>query len=109
MTLRDAILDDATMLVSQNEFGELIEYNGREIEAIVFRESLSVLAEDGDTVLPSWEIHVANSSTLGISSTELDVGSDVLVFPPREGQDPEEKTIVRLVGHDHGMLILECR
>lgn len=121
MTLRAAIATDAyTVFTSTDEFAEAITYYphqyygesaraSRSINAVVFREAIQVFAEDGDTVLPVWQIHVANDSTYGISSDELDLGGDQLEFPPRDGKTAEKKTITRLLTQDHGMLVLECR
>ena len=75
----------------------------------VFRDALGVLAEDGDTVLPTFEIHVKNDSTLGISSEELNLGGDSIEFAMRVGQAKARRSITRLISHDEGMLILECR
>lgn len=121
MTLRAAIATDAyTVFTSTDEFAEAITYHphryygdaardSRSINAVVFREQIQVLAEDGDTVLPVYQIHVANDSTYGISSDELDLGGDQLEFPPRDGKTAERKTITQLLTQDHGMLVLECR
>ena len=138
MTLVERILSDAnTVFLRQNHFAEeLVYYRGygltadstewtadsseitadatlgsdaRTINGIVRRDQLAVVSEDGDTVLPVWHVWVANDSTDGIASSELDLGGDQLVFPPRYGQDEATKRITRLLAHDSGMLLLECR
>jgi hypothetical protein len=121
MTLHDLIAADAvTVFTSTDDFAEVITYyphrhygeaarDPRSINAIVFREQIQVLTQDGDTVAPVWQIHVANNVATGISSEELDLGGDQLEFPPRDGKPAETRTVTQLVGQDHGMLILECR
>lgn len=121
MTLHDLIAADAvTVFTSTDDFAEVITYyphryygeaarDPRSIKAVVFREQIQLLTQDGDTVAPVWQIHVANHVTLGISSEELDLGGDQLKFPPRDGKPAETRTVTQLVGQDHGMLILECR
>jgi hypothetical protein len=121
MSLRDAIADDAmTVFLNTGEFAELVTYHPhrfygeserspRVISAIVIREQVELLSEDVVTNAPMFEIHVANSSTLGISSEEIDTGGDQIEFPPRDGKPPERRSITRLTGQDNGMLILECR
>ena len=116
MTLRQAIEDDAaTVFCNVDDFAEAVAYVPRygpcrSINGVVFREQMSAVTQDGGaTILPVWEIHVANSSTLGISSIELNLGGDQLEFPPRDGQTKQRKTITQLITQDHGMLVLECR
>jgi len=122
MTLRDAIADDAAaVFLDTAAFAEEVTYcprlfqqgdtrPDRTINAVVMRETMANVAEDGGaTVLPVFEVHVANSATLGISSTELDTGGDQIEFAARDGMDATKRSIVRLVTQDHGMLVLECR
>ena len=127
------IADDAALFTSVEDFGEVItfrrkltadttHYTGDDeeltgdlitldapIDAVVIRDEITVVSEDGDTVLPIWEVHVANNALLGISSTELNLGGDTLSFPPRDGMPAETKTVIRLTSQDHGMLVLQCR
>lgn len=122
MALSDAIESDASLVfTSTSDFAEAVTYkprlqNGdtraatRSINAVVFRESLLGVTEDGgETVSPMFEVHVCNSSTLGISSTELDCGGDKISFPVRDGMTASDRAIVRLITIDEGMLVLECR
>lgn len=121
MTLRDMITDDATaVFLNTDEFAESVTYyphrypgtalrSNRTITAVVIREQIQAITQDGSqTVLPRWEVHVANDSTAGISSDEIDLGGDQIGFPPRDGQTAERRSIVRLVTQDSGMLVLEC-
>lgn len=122
MTLRDTISADATLVFcNTNDFAESVTYiprlqtgdaraSTRAIDAVVFREQLQTVSEDGgETVAPYFEVHVANDSTDGISSTELDCGGDKISFPARDGMAATDRAVARLIGQDHGMLILECR
>jgi hypothetical protein len=122
MTLRDAINNDAQLVfLNTDEFAETVTYHPRlfaggdsrptrSIKAVVFRETMATVTEDGGTtLLPMFEVHVENDSTLGISSTELDTGGDQLEFAARDGVAATKRTITRVVTQDHGMLVLECR
>ena len=135
MTLHDMIQSDAeTVFCNVNDFAEVVTYYSRNtqsyvvggavvgsayvglsaattraINAVVFRESIAVFSEDGDTVLPVFEVHVNNDSTLGIASDELNLGGDQIGFGVRVNQSAERRSITRLKDHDEGMLVLECR
>ena len=115
MTLHDTIIEDANkVFANPQDFAESIVYykrNGRsrKINAVVIREALAILPEDGDTVTPVFEIHVANDIVEGISSEELNLGGDMIAFAVRVGQAVERREIIRLLGHDEGMLYLQCR
>lgn len=120
MTLRQAIIDDAeAVFTSTDDFAEVVTYKphrfygealraDREINAVVIRNQITVITEDGDTVAAQWEVHVINDSTTGISSEELDLGGDMIELPPRDGKDAEARSITRLISQDLGMLVVEC-
>jgi hypothetical protein len=115
MSLHDTIIEDAKkVFANPQDFAESIVYhkrNGRTrpINAVVIREALGILPEDGDVVYPMFEIHVANDPSEGIASDELNLGGDQLEFPDRVGQPPKRHSILKLLSHDEGMLVLECR
>jgi hypothetical protein len=121
MTLRDAITADAaTVFCNVSDFAEAVVYHphrfvtdslrpSRTINAVVIREQVAAYQNDVETILPVFEVHVANDAVTGISSEELDTGGDQIEFPARDGQTAERRTIVRLTTQDHGMLVLECR
>lgn len=121
MSLRSAIAGDAaTVFLKANDFAETVLYvphqfvgtayrANRSILAIVERETVDVLSQDGEHAIPQCTIYVANSSTSGISSAEIDVGLDAVELPEREGEIAVRRTIVRMQEHDNGMLILQCR
>jgi hypothetical protein len=115
MTLHDMIqADSLSVFANKDDFAEPVVYykrtgKARSINAIIVRDALSILPEDGDTVTPVFEIHVANDVTLGIASDELDLGGDSIAFAVRIGERPTRRTILKLLAHDEGMLQLECR
>lgn len=117
MTLRDTLTDDASsVFLNTDEFAESVTYKPRgsvttrPIRAVVEREQLATVNEDGgETVAPMFIVHVANDSTLGISSDELDTGGDKISLPVRDGMTASYRAITRLISQDNGMLVLECR
>ncbi len=121
MTLKDQLLIDASaVFCNADDFAESVVYHphrffgeearaARTITAVVIRPQVQVLTEDGEGVLPLFEIHVANSNEIGISSDEIDVGKDEIELPVRDGKDPERRTITRLIDHDQGMLQIQCQ
>ena len=115
MTLHDLIQSDAiNVFANANDFAEPVTYykktgKARAINAVVVRDALAILPEDGDTVTPVFEIHVANDIVEGISSEELNLGGDMIAFAVRVGQAVQRRTITKLLAHDEGMLTLECR
>lgn len=122
MTLRDTIAEDAaTVFCNADDFAEIVTYyphryfgeesrENRVIIAVVEREQLQSFSEDaGESVTPIFRVHVANSSTLGISSDEIDLGGDKIGLPPRDGKTAVIKSITQLLTQDNGMLVLQCQ
>lgn len=115
MTLHDMIRSDSVdVFCNPDDFAESVVYykrNGlsRTINAVVVREAFAINPEDGDTITPVFEVHVANDASTGIASDELNIGGDMLAFAVRVGKAVERRSIVRLMSHDEGMLVLECR
>lgn len=115
MTLHDMIKADADVVFcNANDFAEPVLYykragSARTIQAVVIREALSVLSEDGDNVIPMFEVHVANDPAKGITSDELNLGGDSIEFAIRVGGPKTRRSIMKLLSHDEGMLVLECR
>lgn len=122
MTLASSIQSDATTVFLQtDDFAETVTYHahqgmgasapfGRSISANVVREAAAELGDGGEPViLPTWTITVANNSTDGISSDELDVGGDQIAIAPRVGETAVRKSIIRLISHDAGMVVVEVR
>jgi len=120
MTVRAQIATDAsTVFLSTDEFAESITYHpykfqgdtlraDRTIKAVVIREQIAPLSADSNTAAPVYRVSVANDTTLGINSDELDLGKDALTFPPRDNKTAVRHTITDLLSQDHGMLTLEC-
>jgi len=121
MSLNDLVKDDASaVFMAAGGWRESATYKpklysvgdtraNRSINIIIDRQEITVLSEDQQVPAPVWQIEVVNDSTLGISSDEIDLGGDVLSFPPRVGEAAQDFTVTRLLAHDHGMLSLECR
>ena len=106
--------DAVAVFCNPDDFAESVVYykrNGlsRTINAVVVREAFAINPEDGDTITPVFEVFVANDSTKGIASDEINIGGDMLAFAVRVGKAVERRSIVRLMSHDEGMLVLECR
>ena len=64
---------------------------------------------DEVTVLPVYRVSVANDATTGIASSEIDVGSDYIDLPPRDGKTAARVTITQLLEQDPAMLVLQCQ
>ena len=115
MTLHDMIQADASaVFCNTNDFAETATYRprsgiSRSVRVVIIRDALALVPEDGDTVTPVSEIHVSTTGTYGITSEELDIGGDAIEFEYRLGREARPRTITRLLGHDEGMLVLECR
>ncbi len=115
MSLHDTIIEDAKkVFANPQDFAESIVYykrNGRsrKINAVVEREDSLQLPKASDLVTPLFRVRAPNDEAEGIASDELDLGGDQIGLSPRVGEPAERRSIVRLVEHDEGMLVLECR
>jgi hypothetical protein len=116
MTLHDVIQSDGVQVFCNlSDFAEEVTYVKRDggervVRAVVDRQSYAGVNEDGGSyVLPIFEIHVANNAENGITSEELNLGGDFFLFADRIGREVDRRSITRLVSHDEGMLVLECR
>lgn len=111
MTLKETIIQDSTtVFLNEDDFAESIEYHPRSggtrtILAIVNRAPPALMDSAGNVLSVSVTLFVANSSTDGINSREIDTGGDQISLPARINR-PESKrySIVRVLEHDHGML-----
>jgi hypothetical protein len=106
--------DALSVFCNVNDFAELVTYyprsgSQREINAVVNRDAIALIPEDGDAVTCVFEVSVVNSRTTGISSIEIDTGGDMISFSPRVGEPVSRRSITRILSHDEGMLVLECR
>lgn len=120
MTLAARIVTDAgNVFLNSDHFAETVTYyphrfhtdavrQPREIKAVVVRNQVSVFNPD-EQIMTEFEVRVANSSTTGISSSELDTGGDKISLPSRVGDTAEKRSIQYVTEHDDGMLVLICR
>lgn len=119
MTLADRIVSDAeNVFLNSDHFAETVTYyphryrnairDPRQIKAVVIRNQVSSFNAD-EQIITEFEVRVANNSTTGISSSELDTGGDQIEFPARVGETPTKRSIQYLTEHDEGMLVLICR
>lgn len=120
MSLAERIVTDAAnVFLNSDHFAETVTYyphrfhtaavrEPRSIKAVVIRNQVSVFNPD-EQILTEFEVRVANNSTTGISSAELDTGGDQIALAPRIGETPVKKSVQYLTEHDEGMLVLICR
>jgi hypothetical protein len=120
MGVKDSLLRDAkTFLFDTNTFAEQVVYyphtdygqtpTSRTINAMVVRNQIVAYdADGGQSVVPSFDVYVANDSVAGISTTEVNTGGDQISFPVREGKSAEKRTVVHLVEQDLGVIMLTC-
>lgn len=115
MTLHDVIKSDSRLVFcNRSDFAECVTYINRDgerrcIDAVIERQSLQTLPEYGGSVTPVFMVYVANTTTRGITSDELNLGGDSIEMAIRVGEAVSERTIVQLMEHDEGVLVLECR
>ncbi len=112
MSLKDSLVSDMTgVFLNTDDFAEEVIYTNvdgeqRTIKAMVFRDPVQ---NDLNVPQPKLRIIVANDSTSGISSDELDTGGDTITVAYRKGEDAQEFGISRSPtgGEDEGGLKLE--
>jgi len=81
----------------------------REIEALISRQPVDDLGDMPVGTSPRLLINVRNDSTYGISSSEIDLGKDLVSLPVRLGEVAQEWKISKLISQDAGMMVLELR
>jgi hypothetical protein len=92
-----------------DQFGESIVYvpssgGSRPITAIIERDPPAILNAAGNTVLPSFTVRVYNSCRSGISSKELNSGTDQLKFVRKIGDvQPATFSVMHLISSDAGV------
>lgn len=91
------------------QFGETVGYYNRagdpvrNVTAMVER-NVEIVSEAG-VVGQATIIRVRDSSSLGISSTEIDTGGDKVSFALRVGETPaQSKSIVRVMSTENGLV-----
>jgi hypothetical protein len=118
MSLAERIVTDAAgVFLNSDHFAEEVTYyphrfgtpaTPRAIKAIVIRNQLSTFGPD-EQIVPEFEVRVANNSTTGISSEELNTGGDRIGLAVRIGETATKRSVQLLSEHDEGMLVLICR
>jgi len=118
MTLAARIISDAgNVFLNSDHFAEDVTYyphrfgvaaTPRSIKAVVVRNQVATFNPD-EQIVPEFEVRVANDSTTGISSSELNTGGDMIKFSARVGETEQKRTVQYLTEHDEGMLVLICR
>ena len=103
---------EGTDSVFLDAFGESIVYKPagggeREIVAIVDRNPNINNAPHGISLAMS--ITIANNSTTGISSSEVDTGGDKVTLAVREGETAQDRLIKSITSQDCNMMTLEIR
>jgi len=94
--------------------GETVVYmpsggGSRSIVAIIDREGAAAMPAGGYGNSPLTHITVANNSTIGISSAEINTGKDKVELALRRGKLPQARIITKIISQDAGMLTLEVR
>ena len=97
-----------------DEFGEDVTYlpeggGSRSIVGIVVRKQPAAIDGASGAVSPMITVMVANDSTKGIGSEEIDTGGDKLAICPRIGKAAQQRRITKMTLQDHGMLRIEVR
>jgi len=110
--LYDILADTAADFLT--EFGEQIEYlpaggGSRSIKAIVDREPPAELDGMPGAHATRTTITVANNSTTGISSSEINLGGDKVEVSVRINETARQKRITGIISQDNGMMTLEVR
>jgi len=95
-------------------FGESVTYypragGSRSITAIVNRERPETVDGAPHGSAPLLIIEVANDSTTGISSDEIDLGGDKVKLAVRIGKTTQQRVIRKILSQDEGMMKLELR
>jgi hypothetical protein len=118
MTLAARIVTDAgSVFLNSDHFAEEVTYypqrygvaaTPRIIKAVVTRNQVATMNAD-EQIVPEFEVRVANDSTTGISSSELNTGGDMIKFAARIGETETKRSVQLLVEQDQGMLVLTCR
>jgi len=81
----------------------------RQITALVSRQPVDDLGDAPVGTAPRLTVNVRNNSTYGISSSEIDLGSDKVSVPVRIGEAAQERKLTKVISQDAGMLVLELR
>ncbi len=95
-----------------DQFGESITYlpkagGRRPILAIVERNPPAIFDASGNAVLPTATIRTSNSCRSGISSHEVDIGSDQIEMVGKIGETiPKTFSLMTMTSQDAGVTVL---
>lgn len=95
-----------------NQFGESITYlpaagGRRPIQAIVERSPPAIFDASGNAVLPTATIRVSNSCRSGISSREVNIGTDQIEMVGKIGETlPKTFSLMTMTSQDSGVTVL---
>ena len=81
----------------------------RAIQAVVNRNPAAPVAEIPGVLRPAAVVFVANSSTTGLATTEIDTATLTLTFPLRIGQTATVFRVHRIAEQDEDGILLEVR
>jgi hypothetical protein len=95
-------------------FGESVVYypssgTGRTIEGIVTRSGPMELQGFPAGRSELLQVSVANDAVSGISSAEIDTGTDFIEVAARLGDTAKKRRVLRIVSQDYGMMTLEVQ
>jgi len=111
-TVFDAHFASAGFPMLLDQFGEPIVYlpsggGRRSITAIVERNPPTVFDASGNAVLPTATIRIYNSCRSGISSREVNTGTDEIEMPLKVGDTiPKRFSLMTLLAQDSGVTYL---
>jgi hypothetical protein len=111
-TVFDAHFAAAGFPMLLDNFGESITYlpysgGSRSIIAIVERDPPAILDAAGNAVMPTATIRVYNSCRSGISSKEVDTGTDEIEMILKVGDTiPKRFSLMTLLAQDSGVTYL---
>lgn len=96
------------------QFGDDVIYyaggvgDGRAIKGMIERD-VSVISEAGDVVGLAFVIRVLDNDTTGISSTEVDTGTDLIGVSLRVGEEMQQRQVVRVISTENGIVRLQVQ
>lgn len=109
MSLNDILSEDAAAIVDTEFLGEAAVYTKasgatRNINVVVVRDGLVIPAEITRGVAPQLIVLARNSSTRGISSSELDPNKDTITVAARIGGTTKAYPLSPPVAQNAGLL-----
>jgi len=115
MTFNEIITSDADIFLDifcdpvEALYQKLGESGSRSIRIVIDRQEPEGAEDRTKARFPVVTCWVRNDDLTGISSAEIDTGSDKLYLPPRQGLGEKWFRITRVVSEDNGLLQLELK